>query len=89
MPADDRYDVVHALTIAEDHYGCHNRAEFKAGYWVRDGYEPLAEVHDGHAVAMPRFRWVPNIFTKHCIVPNEPAALSRCGDCFHKGDENV
>lgn len=80
MPADDRYDVVHALTVAGEHYGCHNRAEFKDSYLVPNGY--ASALKDTVRIKLKR---IPAGFTTNCQ-HTDAETDARCAGCFRVGE---
>ena len=80
MPADERYDVVHALTIAAERYGCHNRAEFKDSYLVPNGY--AAPLKDTVRIRLNRIK---SGFSTNCQ-HTDAETDARCAGCCHVGE---
>lgn len=76
MPVIDH--PVHRLTIGGALYGCHGRAEFKAGYWAPDRtYAPDGMIRTGQAL-------IPHTMSRECRY-DMSLTDAKCDGCQHRG----
>lgn len=69
---------VHPLTIGGQHYGCHNRGEFAAGYWAPDReYREDGTWQDAQ-------RFIPHTMSKGCRY-DKSLTDSKCAGCKRRG----